>query len=94
MAEGPNSFDSDAAVRPDRANATICRLNSGVYRTVLSAIVNSSCYNGEVSAKPGQLQVYFGDPGPFFIGVNTWAQNGFPAPLATLTRSAFDARMK
>ena len=49
MAEGPNSFDSDAAVRPDRANATICRLNSGVYRTVLSAIVNSSCYNGEVS---------------------------------------------
>ena len=47
---------ADAAVRPDRANATICRLNSGVYRTVLSAIVNSSCYNGEVSTKPGQLQ--------------------------------------
>ncbi|MBM4230905.1 MAG: hypothetical protein FJ184_09175 [Gammaproteobacteria bacterium] len=42
--------------RPDRASATICRLNSAVYRTVLSAIVNSSCYNGEVSTKPGQLQ--------------------------------------
>src|SRR5690606_17136304 len=55
MAEGPNSLDRDAAVRPDRASATICRLNSGVYRTVLSAIVNSSCYNGEVSTKAGQL---------------------------------------
>jgi hypothetical protein len=57
MAEGPNSLDSEAAVRPDRAKATICRLNSGVYRTVLSAIVNSSCYNGEVSTEPGQLHI-------------------------------------
>ena len=48
-------LDSDAAVRPERANATICRLNYGIYRTVLSTIVNSSCYNGEVSTKPGQL---------------------------------------
>jgi hypothetical protein len=60
MAEGPNSLDSEAGVRPDRANATICCLNSGVYRTVLSAIVNSSCYNGEVSTKPGQLQSDWG----------------------------------
>src|SRR5690606_10593944 len=59
MAEGPNSLDRDAAVRPDRASATICRLNSGVYRTVLSAIVNSSCYNGEVSTKAGQLHIVF-----------------------------------
>ena len=44
-----------AGVRPDRANPTICSLNSGVYRTVLSAIVNSSFSNGEVSTKPGQL---------------------------------------
>jgi hypothetical protein len=55
MAEGPNSLDSEAAVRPDRAKATICRLNSGVYRIDLSAIVNSSISNGEVSTKPGQL---------------------------------------
>ncbi len=56
IAEGPKSFDSDAAVRPDRANATICPLNFGVYRTVLSAIVTSICYNGEVSTRPDQLQ--------------------------------------
>jgi hypothetical protein len=46
----------DAGLRPELANATICRLNSGVYRVDLSAIVNSSYSNGEVSTKPGQLQ--------------------------------------
>ena len=40
-----------------RARPTICRLNSGVYRTVFSAIVNSSISNVEVSTKPGQLQL-------------------------------------
>src|SRR5690606_27219733 len=55
QAEGPNSLDSDAGVRPVPTNATICRLNSGAYRTVLSAMVNSSKSNDEVSTKPGQL---------------------------------------
>src|SRR5690606_2837461 len=33
------------------------RLNSGAYRTVLSAMVNSSKSNDEVPTKPGQLQL-------------------------------------
>src|SRR6266404_596051 len=53
---GPNSFDNDAAVLPPRTKSTICRLNSGVYRTVLLAISNTSIANHEVSTKPGQLQ--------------------------------------
>src|SRR5690606_13660548 len=57
QAEGPNSLDSDAGVRPVPTNATICRLNSGAYRTVLSAMVNSSKSNDEVPTKPGQLQL-------------------------------------
>jgi hypothetical protein len=43
-------------VRPVRASSTICRLNSGVYRTELSAIVNASKTNLGVSTKPGQVQ--------------------------------------
>jgi hypothetical protein len=46
----------DAGVRPVRASSTICRLNSGVYRTDLSAIVNASKTNLGVSTKPGQVQ--------------------------------------
>ena len=37
-------------------NATNCRLNSGVNRVVLSAMVNSSKSNVQVSTEPGQLQ--------------------------------------
>jgi hypothetical protein len=36
--------------------STICRLNSGVYLTLLSAISNTSKANIGVSTKPGQLQ--------------------------------------
>jgi hypothetical protein len=38
QAVGPNSFDSDAGVLPLRTKSTICRLNSGVYQTLLSAM--------------------------------------------------------
>src|SRR5208283_2561787 len=55
QAEGPNSLARDAAVRPDLSRPTICRLNSGVYRTVRFAI-NTSVPYVEVSTKPGQLQ--------------------------------------
>lgn len=54
---GPNSFASDAGVHPVRASSTICRLNSGVYRTDLSAIVNASKTNLGVSTKPGQVHL-------------------------------------
>ena len=57
VAEDPNPRDSEAALRPLRAGATNCRLNSGVYGTVLSAIVSASIYYGEVSTKAGQLQI-------------------------------------
>src|SRR5579871_2134741 len=56
QAVGPNSLESDAGVRPERTRSTICRLNSGVYRTDLSAIVDSSKTNHEVSTKAGQVQ--------------------------------------
>ena len=36
QAVGPNSRDSSAGLRPLRANSTIWRLNSGVYRTFVS----------------------------------------------------------
>ena len=45
-----------AGLRPLRTKSTICRLNSGVYRTLFSAIVNTSISYVEVSTKPGQLQ--------------------------------------
>jgi hypothetical protein len=54
---GPNSFDKDAGVRPERTKSTICRLNSGVYRTALLAIVNSFNQNIEVSTKAGQVHI-------------------------------------
>src|SRR5450631_1237385 len=59
-AVGPNSFESDAGLRPLRAKSTICRLNSGVYLTLLVAISNTSISNHEVSTKPGQLHCAFG----------------------------------
>ena len=52
---GPNSFAKDAGVRPERTRSTICRLNSGVYRTALLAIVNSFNPIIEVSTEPGQV---------------------------------------
>src|SRR5439155_24842755 len=55
QAVGPNSRDSAAGVRPLRTISTICRLNSGVYRTVFSAIVNPSKPYVEVSTQAGQL---------------------------------------
>jgi hypothetical protein len=60
QADGPYSFPSDAGVRPLRTKLTICRLNSGVYRVVLLAILNTSKSNDEVSTKPGQVQSNFG----------------------------------
>jgi hypothetical protein len=53
---GPNSFAKDAGVRPERTRSTICRLNSGVYRTALLAIVNSFNPIIEVSTETGQVQ--------------------------------------
>src|SRR5712671_649385 len=53
---GPYSFDKDLAVLPLCAKSTICRLNSGVYRTLLAAMLNTSITNSGVSTKPGQLQ--------------------------------------
>src|SRR5580700_7817816 len=55
QADGPNSLASDAALRPDLTRSTICRLNSGVYRTDRFAI-NTSVPYVEVSTKAGQLQ--------------------------------------
>ena len=49
-------IERDAGVLPLRTKSTICRLNSGVYRTLLSAISNTSKSNIEVSTKTGQLQ--------------------------------------
>src|SRR6185437_10716029 len=40
QAVGPNSFASEVAERPERCSSTIWRLNSGVYRVVVFAIVN------------------------------------------------------
>ncbi|PYS56747.1 MAG: aspartate/glutamate racemase family protein [Acidobacteria bacterium] len=57
QAVGPNSRDSSAGVRPPRTRSTICRLNSGVYRTVFSAIVNPSKPYVEVSTQAGQLHL-------------------------------------
>lgn len=59
QAVGPNSFANEAGVRPARTRSTICRLNSGVYRIALSAIVNSSVPNVEVSTETGQLHTGF-----------------------------------
>jgi transposase-like protein len=56
QAVGPNSFASNAGLRPLRTKSTICRLNSGVYRTPFSAISNTSIANIGVSTKTGQLQ--------------------------------------
>src|SRR5580658_2489560 len=56
QAVGPNSFARDAALRPERTKSTICRLNSGVYRIVLTAMKNTSESNVEVSTKAGQVQ--------------------------------------
>jgi hypothetical protein len=55
-AVGPNSFANDAGLRPLRTKSTICRLNSGVYLTLLVAISNTSKANHEVSTETGQLQ--------------------------------------
>lgn len=57
MGVGPNSFASDAGARPQRASSTISRLNSGVSRTDLSAIVNASKTNLGVYTNPGQVQL-------------------------------------
>src|SRR5690606_22636000 len=88
QAEGPNSLDSDAGVRPVPTNATICRLNSGAYRTVLSAMVNSSKSNDEVSTKPGQLQRFSVRPaGPSPAATGTpgagCAASSFPSGWST-----------
>lgn len=53
---GPNSFANEAGVCPVRTRSTICRLNSGVYRTDFSATVNSSKTNVGVSTKAAQVQ--------------------------------------
>src|SRR5215469_4474730 len=55
QAVGPNSRDSSAGFRPVRTRSTIWRLNSGVYRTFVFAIVNPSKPYVEVSTKAGQL---------------------------------------
>jgi hypothetical protein len=52
---GHKMLMSTAAVRPARKSSTICRLNSGAYRTVRFAI-NTSVPYVEVSTKAGQLQ--------------------------------------
>src|SRR5207244_2401561 len=63
-AVGPNSRDSSAGVRPPRTRSTIWRLNSGVYRTVFSAIVNPSKPYVEVSTQAGQLHADADRPTP------------------------------
>jgi len=55
LADPPNSLKSKACAPPDRASATLCRLSSDVYRTVLSVIVNFYFDKGEVSTIPDQL---------------------------------------
>src|SRR3984957_15667537 len=78
---GPNSFDNDPAVLPPRTRSTICRLNSGVYRTVLLAISNTSISNHEVSTKPGQLQYFL--IAQFTLTLVTLAAT-LPEPLETV----------
>jgi hypothetical protein len=76
---GPNSFAKDAGVRPERTKSTICRLNSGVYRTALFAIVDASKTNHEVSTKPGQVQ--FGHAATQHVPWNKGKLVGQKAPL-------------
>jgi len=74
LAVPPNYLESKACAPPDRASATLCRLSSDVYRTVLSVIVNFYFDKGEVSTIPGQLhplRVQFTFPLLIFIIISS-----------------------